>query len=282
MAVKLQLLIGGDEPPLRSHEAARSGARHMLARHRVTAAQDVFQAQLICADIGLTVDEKPLLNVVVVSPFEPRQLTVDPPKLVRALGKPCVFGPNTLNPPLSLHLPCQYFIGRKGHDVRKPRSFLCVQQAQHFPSPRRNHLRQLALGPGLGNHVHLPAAILVPEEGQGRCLRIDAVGHLEHQDVAVRFPKPVKHLRFEMDHIHHRLVLGQHRIRLCHDGLQGVAGHASPNARFRHDDELPSRPHFSWQCHARTIAFTRRGAQQHQPRQKRGQKAVKGCWGWHG
>ena len=68
MAVKLQLLIGWKKASLRGHEASRSRSRNVLARQRVTAAQDVFQAQLICADVGLAVDEKPLLNVVAISP----------------------------------------------------------------------------------------------------------------------------------------------------------------------------------------------------------------------
>ena len=45
------------------------GAWHVFARQLIAAVQHVFQAQLSCADVRFAVDEKSLLNVVVVSPF---------------------------------------------------------------------------------------------------------------------------------------------------------------------------------------------------------------------
>ena len=202
-------------------------------------------------------DEKPLLNVVVVPPLQSRQLSVNPPKVFRLFGHAGVFGPNPQNPPLCLDVPSEHFVGGKRHNVCVPACFFSMQQTDHFAASGAQDLGQGFRRFGFGNHVNLTTAVLVSEKLQGRLLGVDSVCNFQDQNVAMRLPKPVEQSRLEVHHVHQGLVLGKHGVRLAHDGLESVPCGAFPNLCRRHHHQLAGSAHFPWQRHPSAISFAR-------------------------
>ena len=128
----------------------------------------------------------------------------------------------------------------------------------------------------------MASAVLVAVEREVGLLGVDAVGHLQDQNVAVRLPKPVKQLRFQVHHVHQRLVLGQHRVRLRHHGFKRVARRPVPDVHVRHHDQFPGCTHLAGQRHPRRIARTRRHSEPHPHNEGPHCGPVKSCWGRHG
>ena len=102
----------------------------------------MLKAELVGAGVRLAVDEKALLDVVVVPALEPGQLTVHPPKLLRLFGHARVLGPQALKAPLPCDLAGDHLVGGQRHDVGEALGLLGVQQADHLAGARRDDLGQ--------------------------------------------------------------------------------------------------------------------------------------------
>ena len=242
----------------------------------------MLEAELVGAGVRFAVNEEALLNVVVVPALKPGQLTVHPPKLLRPFGHARILGPQALQAPFPCNLAGDHLVGRQRHDVGEAFGLLGVQQADHLAGARRDNLCQRLRRARFGHHVDLASAVLVAVKREARLLGVDAVGHLQDQNVAVRLPKPVEQLRLQVHHVHQRLVLGQHWVRLCHHGLQGVARRAVPDLHVCHHDQFPGRTNFSRQRHPRRVAGTRRHSEPHPHEEGPGCGPLKSCWGRHG
>ena len=201
-------------------------------------------------------DEKPLLDVVVVPPFETRELPVHPPKLLHCFCLARVLGIKPLYRPFLGHFSGEHLVGREGHNVRKALCFFRVKKTHHFPRPRRQHLRQSLGSARLGHHVDLAPAVLVPVKRKARRLGVHPVCNFQHQDVAVGFPKSVEQLRLQMQYVHEWLILWQNRVGLVGCRPHSISRRSIPNVHRRDHHQLPCGPNLARQGDTGAIAST--------------------------
>ena len=136
----------------------------MLAGHFIPSLQHVIEAELTRIDVRLAVDEEPLLDVVVVSPLQPRHLAVNPPEVFRLFGQTRILWPQALHAPSLQDISHKHLIERQRHDVRITVRFFCVKQAHHFISSLTYRFRKPGVRLCLRHHVNLPSAVFVAKK----------------------------------------------------------------------------------------------------------------------
>ena len=237
-AIEHHFLIRRGVAHLGCHERAGRRTGHVVFEHFVPLAQPGLHRKLLVACVRLAVNEKTLLHVVVVPAFHSGQLAINPQKVVGLFGPSGIARDGELKPCSLAQFVADHLIFTQANQPRVAIHLNPMECTQQLRAARIQSCCQACRFAGFADDVQLFTGVLFLENLDFRGLGIHAIRQLEDNDVAVRFPKPVKRLRLEVHEVEPRLVLRQDRKGLVKNRPQRVAHSSAPHRFIAHDDNF--------------------------------------------
>ena len=175
---------------------------------------------------------------MVVPAFHSGQLAINPQKVLRLFGPSGIARDGELKPCSLAQFVAYHLVFTQANQPRVAIHLNPMKCAQQFQPTRIQSCCQACRVAGFADDVQLFAGVFFLENLDFWGLGIHAIRQLEDNDVAVRFPKPVKRFRLEVHEVEPRLVLRQDRKGLVKNRPQRVARCSAPHRLIAHDDNF--------------------------------------------